>query len=263
MVFPDDASDEAIINYYSNNDFVGSLTAIQFWSVTLGMNNSDFSILIGSNSRDRIETYGNKYIAYGMGGNDLFLGDVGDSIILGGTGTDTYNFRYDTYNTGGHIFLDLSDLSEQFDPDNVSLGYFVAAELIDTNENTLAIDYLQDIEIIIGSPADDYFYGNDGDNFIYGQAGDDSIEGEGGNDYLVGGAGSDSIEGGAGNDIIYGEYDNNSSGTDSNTLSGDEGDDIIYGGNASDDMYGDDDNDILYGGKGDDFIFGDDEDGLG
>ncbi len=262
MVFPDDASDESIINYYSNNDFLGSLTAIQFWSVSLGMNNSDFSIIIGSNSRDRIETYGNKFIAYGMGGNDLFLGDVGDSIILGGTGTDTYNFRYDTYNTSGHIYLDLKQLSEQFDPDNVSLGFFAAAELTDETETVLAIDYLQDIEIIIGSPADDYFYGDDGDNFIYGVSGDDSIEGEGGNDYLVGGAGSDSIEGGAGNDIIYGEYDNNSSGTDSNTLSGDEGDDIIYGGNGSDDIYGDDDNDILYGGNGDDFVFGDDGDDI-
>ncbi len=264
MTFPDDRSDEAIINFYSNDDFVGSLTATQFWSATLGMNNSDFSFLIGSDSRDRIESYGNKYIAYGMGGNDLFLGDVGDSFILGGTGTDTYDFRYDTYNTDGHIYLDLSDLSEQFDPDNglVSLGYFAAAELIGNDDNVIAIDYLQSIERILGSPADDYFYGSDGDEFFHGASGDDRIEAGGGNDYIVGGAGTDDIEGGDGNDIIYAEYDNGLSGEDSNVLSGDEGDDIIYGGNGSDDMYGDDDNDTLYGGKGDDFVFGDDGDDI-
>lgn len=92
--------------------------------------------------------------------------------------------------------------------------------------------------IIIGTPEDDW---------LYGEHGDDEIHGLDGNDWLVGFDGNDLIVGGNGRDILYGD--------DQWGESMHPGNDTLIGGEGNDELYGGGGRNTLLGGGGNDAIF--------
>lgn len=64
-------------------------------------------------------------------------------------------------------------------------------------------DTLINIENVIGTAADDAFFGNSANNRLTGLAGNDYLGGNAGDDFLDGGAGDDQLYGGSGADTFY------------------------------------------------------------
>lgn len=122
--------------------------------------------------------------------DDRFLGGEGEWTIDGGGGTDTIDYS----NIEGEV---------QRSPDGSSV-------ILPSG----AIQYLQNIENILGTSSNDKFDGSSSANVIIAGAGNDTVFGKGGMDVLIGGAGDDRLygdddgemdilDGGAGADEFY------------------------------------------------------------
>jgi Ca2+-binding RTX toxin-like protein len=93
-----------------------------------------------------------------------------------------------------------------------------------------------------GNGGRDVITGTDATEWIFGDWGSDTILGQGGDDYLGGNRGKDEIHGGDGRDHLWGD-------TDDDVLYGEAGDDELRGFSGEDTLYGGDGDDALYGGK--------------
>ncbi len=235
----------------------------------------------------------------GSSGNDVLVGGLGSDIISGGAGND-------------RLYGDLGDLT---DPQYLIVGGNdtliggAGADTIDGGAGINTVDYsassaainlnlngapstggdaegdvLYNVQVAIGSNADDFIYGSVFNNTLIGGAGNDTLIGGSGSDHLDGGTGnntalySDSLvqgvtvylDGTAGvggtaqgdtlvniqnltgsqfNDTLYGDGGNN-------ILDGGAGDDHLYGGAGNDTLFGGSGDDYLYGGAGDDSLVG-------
>ncbi|MEH1848724.1 MAG: calcium-binding protein [Nostoc sp.] len=126
------------------------------------------------------------------------------------------------------------------------------------------------MEIIQGTPGNDYLAAIQGNDQIFGYAGDDTLIGGPGKDQLVGGDGNDSLTGGQGRDTFVLNYSGGGidtitdfsvnddvlkittdfiSPTTNASFKGYEGDDTITGEPGKDYLVGEVGNDILTGGK--------------
>ena len=116
-------------------------------------------------------------------------------------------------------------------------------------------------DTIIGSPLNDYLFGNGGSDRILGKGGNDTLDGGDGEDLLFGGDGDDELYGRAGKDTLLGEGGNDDlfggedndrldGGIGSDLLQGEAGDDRLDGGQRPDDLTIE--ADTLDGGAGDD-----------
>ena len=123
-------------------------------------------------------------------GNDTLIGNIGNNVLNGGTGIDTY------------------DLSAIVNAVNISLTNAIGVDI--------GSDTLTSIENIIGSQGGDFISLNGGVNRIEGRNGNDTINAGGGNDTLVGGDGNDTLIGGTGFDTFVFE----AAGFDSDTITG-------------------------------------------
>ena len=160
-----------------------------------------------------------------MGGNDQFLGTLGDDTIQGGGGRDT------VVGNGGD--------------DNLSTG--------------------SGSDEIFGNDGADRLRGGNGRDLLEGDAGSDTVSGGGGADIinggidadqLSGGSGSDTISGGDGDDTLIGGQSPDSliAGTGNDIVNGDGGADTISGGDGADLLIGHAGNDELNGDAGEDIL---------
>ncbi|MDL5052080.1 hypothetical protein QQ056_00625 [Oscillatoria laete-virens NRMC-F 0139] len=193
-------------------------------------------------------------ILRGGNGNDTLRGDSGFDL-LDGNGGDNDIADYQT----SEAIKVWADKVAGVDVYKVEDGFNV--------EGNPTIDTLLNIDIISGSPGNDFmegskdtaindrFLGQDGNDTLYGYGGEDTLEGGWQSDELWGGEGNDSlvgddIDGWQGEDTLYGEAGND-------TLDGGGSTDIVSGGIGDDLLYGGDNNDTLEGGEGNDELNGD------
>ncbi len=113
------------------------------------------------------------------------------------------------------------------------------------------MDYLSEIENIIGSDGIDQIIGDDNNNYLDGGHSADVLKGMAGSDTLAGGTGDDDLDGGIGDDTLLGELGND-------LLRGNEGNDTLNGGDGYDEIEGGAGEDVLLGGLGEDVLNGND-----
>ncbi len=177
------------------------------------------------------------------------LNDSTDNTIYGGLGKDTVS--YEVYDSTKRVFVDLTE-------DKATI-YDGSSE---------EIDYLYDIESIIGGAGNDTLYGNGFANSIDGGAGNDTLRGNEGNDTLNGNTGEDIVDYSHINNAI--EIDlrladsqviNDGSGTKDTLISietiiASTSNDSLTGSNTKDVIYGRAGNDYFVGNAGNDTLFG-------
>jgi hypothetical protein len=117
----------------------------------------------------------------GSDDDELLIGrDARATVVRGGGGTDTASYRF----AGGAKTVSLDNVANDGG----------------ANEGD---DVRSDVEVVIGTAADDTLIGSGGPNTLDGAGGTDRLEGLGGPDTLIGGPGvNDATFGGEGNDAI-------------------------------------------------------------
>jgi Ca2+-binding RTX toxin-like protein len=102
-----------------------------------------------------------------------------------------------------------------------------------------------DINVQVGTAADDVLTGTADADLLVGMQGSDTLAGLGGSDVLCGGAGNDTLSGGGGTDTVDGDKGDDA-------LSGDDGADMMFGGHGVDSLTGGAGADGFSGGSGTD-----------
>jgi Ca2+-binding RTX toxin-like protein len=220
----------------------------------------------------------------GTSGNDTLKSRVGNDVIAGGEGADSYvigaNAGKDIINnndTDGSLDVvhftsllptgitsavrDITNggLTLVYGLNQVTIPYyfygadyqidqFIFADNTVWQANDKALS--AKLSTVKGTAGDDKIQGVfDWDDSIDGLAGNDVLNGERGADTLLGGASNDNLAGGDGNDSLQG-------GTGNDQLYGQQGDDNLLGGDGVDVLIGDEGHDTLNGGKGNDQLSG-------
>jgi Ca2+-binding RTX toxin-like protein len=230
----------------------------------IGTNGADYIFALESDDltfaqggNDKIYNGAGDDLAFGDGGNDefrqwsgnRFVDGSGNDILLGGTGTDTADYRYFsqaiTFEAGGKINKGKLGTDQIFDVEVVK-GTLNKSNTIDastTGGNNASIEvnlFSQDLLAknvptlgnlkftvenfvnVTGTNNDDKITGDNKNNRLSGLGGNDNIFGFGGQDKIDGGNGNDFIRGDAGNDNVTG-------GAGDDTVQGGWGDDYIVG----------------------------------
>jgi Ca2+-binding RTX toxin-like protein len=165
--------------------------------------------------------YNDKFVGNDQGnwfrggdGDDTFYHSLGDDIIEGGAGSDTYVIGQLSGTTG--VSLGLFDESTTLFPDNGSpfadnvvlwsIENVVGSQNDDSLDGSLVdsavgtkINGADGDDTVYGSAGSDHLYGSRGDDHLYGQDGVDFLFGDDDDDWLSGGVGADHLDGGAGN----------------------------------------------------------------
>ena len=269
-----------------NGNGVDTLTNME--NVQIGTNHVDLSTILvainGTPGNDNLTGTAIDEAINGFAGNDILTGLAGNDEINGGDGADRL--------IGGEG-ADVLNGGAGFD----SADYRGAASGVRFNVDTGGTlgdaqgDIFSGIEryflsnfndIVTGSSANEFFYGEDGNDQInggggidriYGGDGNDVQRGDAGNDTLYGSDGADQLNGGAGTDIA--NYSNASTAVTVNLASGGTvgdangdtyfGIEAVYGSDFNDsltgntsgnELRGEDGDDTLDGGVGNDRLFG-------
>nr|WP_316650491.1 hypothetical protein [uncultured Gellertiella sp.] len=178
--------------------------------------------VVGSNANDALTGDGGANVLVGEGGNDwidggggddTLSGGLGDDKIYGGAGINTVDFSLDTNDNAHGRIISLGDGN----------GAGSASILLTENLSGAIggeVDFLYNIQNVVGSAHADYIQGNSDDNKIFAGGGDDYIESRAGNDTLLGSGGHDTLKAGANNDVLSG-------GGEADTLDGGDGVDTV------------------------------------
>ena len=144
-------------------------------------NQEDFQEQVGAAGGDSL---------YGGDGNDLLFGYLGNNTLDGGEGFDTARYSFVSGFAEGGIDYVSADLAA-----GVAVFYSLSQNTGGAFE-ARASDTLVSIEALIGSPGDDYLFGDGAvSNTFDGGAGADRMEGRDGNDnYYINNAGDIVIE---------------------------------------------------------------------
>lgn len=167
---------DAITNYFNAN----SSGTVDFSQLTY--NNTNIGFMLTAQNIENISIINNDNIITGTSGDDVITGGPGNDTIVGSAGNDTIDggsgvntIDYSNSNTN-YVNLNSQDVDE-----NYGVAYKVTGE----------VDELSNIQNVIGSPYDEYIFGNTGDNILRGNGGNDVLYSFGGNDVLDGGSGID------------------------------------------------------------------------
>jgi len=222
----------------------------------------EMAIVLGPDDVEFIGTGGNDHFVGGIG-NDRIIGRGGNDHLVGGRGDDGFN------GGGGDDFIDAGE-----GDDHIVGG--AGGDRINAGAGD---------DFVRGDGGDDNVWAGDGDDTVMTGAGSDRVEGGSGNDTVVSGAGHDVVFGGDGNDLvnlgnghdegfggqgndtilagaghdrIFGETgdDRIDAGSGRDEVSGGSGDDVVNAGSGADRIFGDDGDDRLHGGAGHDAIHG-------
>jgi Ca2+-binding RTX toxin-like protein len=155
---------------------------------------------------------------YGLGGNDVLIGDLYDRKAYNTEGDQLFGG-----NGNDKLYGDTGPEDPQW------------ATRTDGSSDTLH-----------GGNGDDRLFGGGSYDYLFGDAGNDKLFGQSGDDTIEGNAGNDIVEGGDGTDTIYGDTRNGAA----------TGNDILNGGAGNDYIEGNKGSDTLNGGAGNDRLFG-------
>lgn len=189
----------------------------------------------------------------GGAGNDVLYFDQLDTVVQGGSGSDTAIFVGD-----GSVVFDLATSSIEISHGGSGNDEFSAengdyAVRIYGGDGADALTGSIYSDILSGDGGNDHFWGSNGDDTLLGGAGHDTILGGTGEDLALGGDGRDIIAGGLHSDVLLG-------GVGQDDLRGGDGDDYLEGGAHDDQLDGDNGDDRLIGGQGNDELTGGDGD---
>jgi Ca2+-binding RTX toxin-like protein len=158
--------------------------------------------VIGSAYNDKIAGNDQGNSLEGGDGDDTFFHTLGDDIVDGGAGSDTYVIGQISGTTG--VSVQLYDGSIVYFPDNGSP--FADNVVLSSIENVVGS---QNDDTLDGSAVDStvgtMINGAGGGDTVYGSAGSDHLYGSGGNDHLYGGDGIDFLFGGDDDDWLIGQ----------------------------------------------------------
>lgn len=231
---------------------------------------SDIENLIGTGFNDKL---------LGNADANMFNGGLGDDLIFGRAGDDTFAYSggFDIWQGGAGI--DTANFA--------TYRFAVAVDLATTNvqartQNTANVTgtawtnivRISSVENLIGTLFDDVLRGTSVANILVGLAGNDELsggagvdelQGGGGDDTLIGGAGADSLSGGEGIDTA--DYSASTAGVTIDLEAGTgfggeaEGDTLsdiedVIGTSAADTLIGARSANILSGGNGADTVMG-------
>ena len=135
--------------------------------------------LYGGDGADTINGGDGADLIYGNGGSDILNGGASNDLFFASLGGDTYN---DTSGTLDTIFYFQSNAAVNIDLLNGGTGGFAQG------------DSYSGIERIIGSFYDDTILGTAANETFFGGNGDDIFNGRAGNDRLYGGSGDDTFQ---------------------------------------------------------------------
>ena len=183
-----------------------------------GANDVDF--VIGTDTREFINTGADNDLIDAKGGRDLVWAGSGDDLVLGGDGHDIL---------WGH-----------------------------KGNDTLKGEAGNDV--VIGNRGNDTLSGGDGHDNLFGGSGHDALTGDAGSDRAYGGRGDDIVDGGDGNDKVSGDKGDDTvlGGAGHDTVFGGRGNDIVDGGTGNDVIWGGQGADVLVFGdmSGHDTVWG-------
>lgn len=147
-------------------------------------------------------------------GNDLLIGDAGNTAFSGGAGNDTMIGGLGDDSFYGSTGIDL-----------VSFAHMTTAVTVDLSNNSTSqnsgegTDFFFDIESVEAGSGNDALSGGFGDNYLSGGLGNDTL--------TAGPSGVDTLDGGGGDDALTG----------SGVLIGGAGDDTLNGGGSATVMF--------------------------
>jgi len=161
-------------------------TANQVNQFQFGEDGNDETYRIGNDTGNSIVGTAITERIYGLGGNDTINGGAGSDRIYGGDGND--RIYYDANDS----LIDGGSGSDTLDASRLTQG------------QRLSINDFVEIENLAGGSGKDTLTGDATENSLVSNGGDDLLTGGAGNDTLSGGAGNDSyrFNRGDGNDII-------------------------------------------------------------
>lgn len=213
---------------------------------------------------------------FGGFGNDLLIGDRGDSMT-GGAGDDVFGIHVATSDATPVVIEDfqqgdfISIVSDVAGPTSVlstepasdATGLYVKLDdqtvafvkgikeleadqygFLGLSTEPVTLNGTQNDDLLFGGAGDDLIHGGDGADYIDGAGGDDALYGDAGDDFVIDGLGSNALYGGDGNDRLdaFDTFD-----TASDVLDGGAGDDLLIGENG----------DTMTGGTGTDLFVND------
>lgn len=194
---------------------------------------------------------GHEYIYIAQGTDiEIAIGGAGDDKFIGVEGVGN-----EFYGNGGNNTVDYSHAS------NAVTGNLDAVTV--SNDGGGGVDYLINIQNVIGSAYDDDLYGTIYANRFYGGDGIDTLAGNDGNDWLAGGNGNDILDGGYDEDVA--DYDGAASAVTVNLATGTASDgaggtdtlidiEAARGSSYNDTFYGSYNPDRFYGSAGNDVV---------
>jgi Ca2+-binding RTX toxin-like protein len=147
----------------------------------------------------------------GGDGDDSLQGGEGDDVLIGGPGDDTIDGNDNSIaatavcrgfvidpgtgqpDFGGNFVRsgDVVDYSGSAGPMTIDLDPNEGHPGTATGDGT---DTLQNVEGVVGSPANDTLSGDDANNVLFGGAGDDTLAGDAGADCVFGNDGNDTLD---------------------------------------------------------------------
>lgn len=239
-----------------------------------GTSGDDILDALGGN--DRVNGLEGNDTIFGRDGNDNLTGGAGNDILNGGDGADTLigGSGADVLNGGeGFDTVDYRGSVSASVRFNVDTGGTLGDASGDTFTGVERYYLTNFGDVVTGSDANEFFFGEDGNDQInggggidriYGGDGDDIQRGQDGNDTLYGSNGEDQLNGGAGFDIanysnaperVWAFLETNGS---FSYASGDTyfGIEAVYGSNFDDWLRGNSGSNELRGGLGDDMLWG-------
>lgn len=208
----------------------------------------------------------------GISANNLVFTNVGGSLQIDYSATDSISIQYHLYGDGRWDFSTIQfDDGTTLDISLASTAYTLTTtgtegndSLFPSNNGANLINALGGDDKIWGKDGNDTISGGLGNDSIYAGGGDDRLDGGDGNDTIFASAGNDSLTGGNGDDYLNGDIGNDTldGGSGNDTLDAGAGDDSITAGSGNDTLYAGAGNDTLDGGTGDDVLSGGDGDDI-
>jgi len=238
-------------------------------SVVGGSGDDSFS---GGDGNDTLEGSAGDDTLDGGNNNDSLVGGTGDDSLIGGFGADTLLGGDDDDILEGEAGVDSMDGGDGNDivtyansANSVTVDLSIGQALND-GTSSASVDFISNVETIIGSDNDDVIYGDNLANLLQGGLGDDIINGRGGLDTLDGGLGEDTV---TYFDALFGinaDLGGLEATDDGNTnrdiyvgiehVFGSAHNDVIAGNDGANELQGDDGDDTLRGGLGVDTLDG-------
>jgi Ca2+-binding RTX toxin-like protein len=168
-----------------------------------------FAGIAGNANDDVLHALQDGSWAFGLGGDDVLLGNLAGDRLLGGDGEDTLagaGGDDQLWGGSGTDWLLGGDGNDALYADGLNLGEWDSSQAHNLLEGEAGDDSLfsgAGLDTLLGGSGNDFQYGGDGNDSLDGGFGNDTLIGGDGDDMIAGAAGIDSVDAGAGNDRVF------------------------------------------------------------